>query len=207
MFRIRNKKGRRLAITSRLLQEVWQLPDPGVPMSAETSAYFEHYEQLLKDPSLVSREETTLGRTDDQARKAVALVHKVQSAIQRGKRLGEIKNAVLDDPPEELLKPITSGAVTNAIDFALRLWLFVPVLLDDDNSTFEDALRQSLPRRDPIQRAVLSIDFNAKNLIRRGGFLVRTTSYLSQHLEMDDLTISVFRHAGFLDASRSNGSR
>lgn len=207
MFRIRSRKDRRVEITSRLLQEVWQLTDPGVPMSAETSAYFEHYEQLLKDPSLISREETTLGRTDDQARKAIALVQKVQSVIQRGKRLGEIKNAVRDHPPAELLSPITPGAVTNAIDFALRLWLFVPVVLDNDNSTFEDALRQSLPPRDPIQRAVLSIDFNAKNLIRKGGFLVRTTSCLSQHLEMDDLTISIFRHAGVLNASRSNGSR
>ncbi|KAK4948761.1 hypothetical protein LTR10_012766 [Elasticomyces elasticus] len=195
MIRWKAQKDRKTQIISTLLAEVWHL-DSIVSNSAEANAYLEHYEHLLRNPYLVNKEQTNLGQTHGQATKVVALARKIQPLI--GERLRDVKTAICSDPPSELLKPIIENAVSNAVNFVLRLWLFVPLTLDDENATFAELMRSALPVRDSGHGAVLSLDFKAKNLIRTGGFTVRTTSYLSQHLEMDDLTIYVFRHAAIL---------
>ena len=204
MIRWKTQRDKRLGITEKLLAEVWHL-DSIAAGSAEAEAYFEHYLQLLQDPCLVNKEQTTLGRTNDQTTKVVALVRKVRPLI--GGHLRDVKTAIRDDPPGELMKPVKEAAVVNAVDFALRLWLFVPLVLHNEEATFAALIGNALPAQVPVKGKALSFGFNAKNLIRRGGFSVRTTSDLSKHLDMDDLTIWVFRHAAVLKEYQGSSFR
>ncbi|KAI1608844.1 hypothetical protein EDD36DRAFT_482666 [Exophiala viscosa] len=159
--------------------------------------------ELPQDPCLVNKEQTTLGRTSDQATKVVALVRRVRPLI--GGRLRDVKTAIRKDPRGEFVEPIKEAAVVNAVDFALRLWLFVPLVLDVEDATFAGLMRSALPAQIGVQGKALSFGVNAKNLIRRGGFSVRTTSDLSKHLDMDDLTIWIFSHAAVLKEYQGSG--
>jgi hypothetical protein len=209
-------------IISMLLSRIWGLtppasPDPDALNKYEARSYFDHYKDLLYDASLIQEEEITLGQVNNQCEQVAELVRIVQENWTRP--IGEIKDAVVSSGhPPWLVRQHDRRALSKSVDFAVRLWLFVPLHVDKitrkrgteltdamtslDAATIQnEAQRWIPPRLDP--HGTLSFDFTVENLVRKAGLVFRPTSFLGQHLVMEDFSnstvIHVFRHVRALE--------
>lgn len=191
-------------VTTRLLRDVWGLEPPNRASPSaltriEAKAYLKHYEELLHDTSLINKEELALGDVPNQSAEVITLIRLVKERWPFP--ITDIKAAIRSPPPCWLLRPSEDETIAKALDFGLRLWLFVRPNLEEPSLPLDEVIRRSLPQVGPPLHGALSFDFSAKSLMRKGGFIFRPTSYLSQHLTIDEhsrLTIYVFRHARVL---------
>lgn len=217
-------------IISTLLSRVWGLTPPGSPHpdalnKYEARSYFDHYKDLLYDASLIQEEEISIGQINNQCEKVTELVQVIQENWDRP--ILEIRQALVSSgQPPWLVRQDDQKALSKIIDFAVRLWLFVPLHADKitrkkgndldnalrllDETTIRSEAQRSMP---PLLRlqGTLSFDFNVESLVRTAGLVFRPTSDLGQHLLMEDFSdstvVHVFRHVRALERYQDEAHR
>jgi hypothetical protein len=195
-------------ILSRLRHELWGFESMSVESRLgpgrkvrescrESLAYKELYDVLLHTGSLVSQEDFSLDDSSHNLSQVLRLVKVVQCSWDLP--VDRIKSNVASGQPACLRKPSDVGAVRKALDFAVRLWLFIPLRYDNDRATLTELLSEKL-EKGQAQSGSLSLDFSAINLVRKAGITLKPTSDLSAHLQLEwsdsnRCVVHVFRHA------------
>jgi hypothetical protein len=102
----------------------------------------------------------------------------------------------------DLQQSMNNEKAWKALAFALRLWLHViiPDAWKQSDRPLQDLLA-ALLRRPTVSKTGdrLESDFCAGQLSRAGGFRIRPTDDLTQHLKMREGYILVFRHSSWLE--------
>ena len=218
-------------ITSRLLPWIWRLEPPGSPdpdalNKYEARAYFNHYKGLLCDASLIQEEEITIGRMSKQCDNVAELVGVVRQNWDRP--ISEIKAALVSSGKPCWLVRENDPALSKIIDFAVRLWLFVPLHVDQitrkprneradawkdlDATTIQTKAQRCMPPR-RILPGNLSFDLNLENLVKKAKLDFRPTGMLHQHLMMEgpysggSTVIHVFCHVRALEKYQDEAHR
>jgi len=201
-FRRRNKiTGNK--VTCNLLEKAWGLGDLD-PSEYRSAAYIRHCESLLLNRNLIDGHNLTLQRSDD----VVDLIALVKA--DRLSTLQQLKDRLRISAPHWLRNHNDGESAQHAIEFAVRLWLFTNISFANPGATLQDAVRSSLPERHPplSTPALLSSDFSAKSLERKGGFVLAWTSDLCEHLTFhSDNRLLVFRHAYVLHRYSTTAER
>jgi hypothetical protein len=190
------------AIIRDLLHSVWRL-ELGSNVG-RAGPYLDHYQELrtLVDGDIL--------RAHTDWKEVIELVNLIQThsqinlhGIDRPATLREIKDVVTAANPKWSVKPLNDELAERVIDFAIRLWLLIEPDLQNENLTLPQIIRQSLP--EPLasniscSRNLLSSDFSAKSLTRKGGIRLVWTSSLSDHLTfVGKSQLRIFRHASVL---------
>ncbi|KAK5051332.1 hypothetical protein LTR84_002984 [Exophiala bonariae] len=201
-----------------LLDSVWGLVRPNTDdfdalAKSQAQSYFDHYKDLLYDASLIRKEEITLGKIDEQCQKVAEIVQIVKGNLHRP--ISEIKAAVIASGQTTwLVRQDDATALSKIVDFAVRLWLFMPLHADKiarkrgddftaamkglDGTTIQEETKKWMPS--PLElRGKLSYDFTIENLVDIAGLSFWPTSVLGDHLMMEHFAtttkIHVFRHA------------
>jgi hypothetical protein len=121
-----------------------------------------------------------------------------------GASLKTIKDDIRAHAPSYIADVARSDAISNTVDFSIRLWLFTEADLMDEDSSLKECVARGLAEissrsASSSRLKALSYDFSAKSLARKGGFTLVWTSYLTQHLTFATPTrLRVFRHASVL---------
>ena len=175
------------AAIRRLLDEVWLVPEDLAQYQIQ--AYREHFWECrkVKDDTSIASE-------------------KVSDIIKLCEEVNGCLSLSLDDAHDKIRSSYTPGAaqqqledrsVQQAISFAARLCLFVPLGLELRRSpkSTKQILRDRLAScTAPGPNRTLKDDFCEKNLTRRANFKIRYTSNLMKHLELQGNQLFVFRH-------------
>jgi hypothetical protein len=191
-LQLRRRRPRRSAddLSRALLLGVWGLTF-GLDVNY-SAAYTDHCKNLL---GLLSEHSSSqIDRND-----IIDLVKLVSAS--RVETIGQIKDDIRAADPKWMMFAGDDDSIFDALDFAIRLWLFVKPELDDGTRTLSQVVAAKLPERMAPQQkpSHLSRDFCAKDLTRRGGFKIEWTSYLSDHLTfVGKARLRVFRHVSAL---------
>lgn len=209
-------------LLSILLPSIWglgplDLNEPDSLTRSEAWLYLDYYKNLLYDPTLIREDEISLVQIDSQCDKVVEIVRLVQQ--NRNRPISKIKDALLSfGKPPWLVRDNDQKAVSKIVDFAVRLWLFVPLHADKvtqrqgndlrramrnfDRTTIKNEIQREVPPR-LICRGNLSFGLTVENLIHKAGLVFRPTSSLSQHLSMEEISgrieVYLFRHVKALE--------
>lgn len=181
-----------------LLEKVWGLNGD---RRLGNDAYISHYLNLLQVHDLLV---TRLNDFDEYS-KVVELIDLVRNNVNL--TLSEIINAIQKASRKWCSTAFDDAAARSALELAIRLWLFRIPSLEDLSWTLSEVLKQHHPSKpvpswSPAQYAdvqMLSADFSAKSLTRKGGFYMVWTSDLADHLTFASKNqLRVFRHAQVL---------
>ena len=182
---------------SALLYGVWGMELGSAVCRQTAKAYLAHCENLLV---LVNDGQI---RFNDVSH-VVELVRTVKSLQQRPIQclVDRLKAA----PQPWILGTNGDDNARKTLEFAIRLWLMVKPersQLSIASLTLTNIVSKSFDRSvGPIvspKDVTLSIDFSARNLIRKGGLRITWTSFLNEHLLLDrEDTVRVFHHAAML---------
>ena len=156
------------------------------------AAYTDHCRNLLG--LLTGHSASQADRND-----IVELVEVVSA--DRDKPVAQIRDAIRKADPKWMISAADDESTLAALDFVVRLWLFVKPNLEDGTRTLSQAVAAELPEQAAFQQnsGHLSRDFCAKNLTRRGGIKIEWTSYLSDHLTfVGKARLRLFRHVSAL---------
>jgi hypothetical protein len=132
----------------------------------------------------------------------IALVQLVDA--DRDKSIAQIRDDIRAADPKWMISGADDDSTLAALDFVVRLWLFIKPGLEHGTRTLSQVVAAELPERTTLQRKPdhlphLSRDFCAKSLMRKGGIKIEWTSYLSDHLTFVGKTrLRVFRHVSAL---------
>jgi hypothetical protein len=136
-------------------------------------------------------------------------------------RLDVIRNEIMKNYPDRTSMPATTADIldenraTNALQFAVRLWLHLSLPLDFPSSLPIPSLTEWVKDQLPVRvldstfiPGQLSKDFSMTNLFRVGGMGVVWEDDISKHLQLDDdKNIHVFRHSAALSAIEYSATR
>jgi hypothetical protein len=187
---------RELVVVRDLMAGIWGMKvDPGL---GDAAAYIDHYSNLLASPNIVDQQTLTLRRSED----VLNLVNHLKG--KSGASLKIIKDDICAHAPSYIPDVARADAVSNAVDFSIRLWLFTEADLRDEDVTLKESLAKGLAvisskKGSSSRLKAVTNDFSAKSLARKGGFTLVWTSYLTQHLTFATPSkLRVFRHASVL---------
>ena len=122
-------------------------------------------------------------------------------SANRDKPIAQIRDAIRQADPKWMISAIDDDSTLAALDFVVRLWLFVKPSLEDGTRTLSKAVLAELPERAAFQQnsGYLTRDFCAKSLTRKCGIKIEWTSYLPEHLSLVGKSrLRVFRHVSAL---------
>lgn len=200
--------------TGLLLRGVWGFIDAEANTATyRASPYFDLCDELLHS-SLITPEFEGLSSTDEIIELA-ELVRKAalptfSPAIRPS--IEQLLKTIRDTNLPWLKNNCSDKACRNALDLAVRTWLFTPLPYNDIQVTLNTAIQAKLLEAQPAipsgnqvkpvqvsEIGFLSDDFSEKALTRRGGFRLLKTSDLSLHLVLKNRTnLLIFQHAGAL---------
>ena len=176
----------RAQLGAALNEHIW-----GLPQGASSKFHLEHYDALsagVKDKLLFQTH-----------RDAVGLVTLVKNGRYRA--LQDLRSDIRALRPVWLLDN-TDTTIQEAIDYAVKLWLMVETRSwngSDSLCTYVQGLFVANAGAVPADE---EIRFNARSLWAIGGFDIRWTSWLSEHLRVKGKTLYVFRYASILHTRR-----
>ena len=183
--------------STKLLDKVWGLN--GDRQTLGCDAYISHYVNLLQ----VNDPVVTRLNGFDECSKVVELINLVRN--NASSTLKEIIHAIQKASRKWCGTTFDEAAARSALELAIRLWLFSGLPLEDLSQTLSEASKQRYsitPAQSAAPDAVpkmLSTDFSAKSLTRKGGFYLVWTSDLADHLTFASKNqLRVFRHAQVL---------
>jgi hypothetical protein len=191
-----------------LLRELWGLSSTDITLGrVRPEPYINHYQIVLEVDNLPA---TRLYGVNDP-KKVAEIVITVKAHISS--TIATAIDAIKDNDSIWANVLVDEAAATSALELACKLWLFSKPSLDDASCTIIEANKRvfaSAPSGTPSLPTVkvLSSDFSAKSLTRKGGFYLVWTSDLSDHLTFaarDQLR--VFRHAHSLQRYRHGSER
>jgi hypothetical protein len=117
--------------------------------------------------------------------------------------VGDIVSRICRNSPDWLPKNVPEKAATAAVEFGLRLWLFITPDLRDKKLTLAECAKKGLlgvnshGKKSAIE--TLSRDFSEQSLTDKGGMTIVPTSNLSEHLTFEaEKRLCVFRHGSVL---------
>ena len=180
-----------LKATRTLIRDIWLIQDELA--WHQIKSYQEHIRECRK------------GKDDnsipcEKVADIVALIHEIN--LSGPLTINETEEKVRKLCPLNQQTP-HKESVHQALYFAIRLWLFVPLYskLQDGAGTLKDLVSDKLnedlgsgPNR------ILKDDFCEKSLTRKAGIKIRWTSDLTRHLELQGNRLFVFRHGAALKA-------
>ena len=119
----------------------------------------------------------------------------------RDQPIARIKDAIRQAHLKWMIPATDDDSALAALDFVVRLWLFIEPSLEDATWTLSKVVFAALPERAAFQQnsSYLTRDFCAKSLTRKGGIKIEWTSYLAEHLSLVGKSrLRVFRHVSAL---------
>jgi hypothetical protein len=156
------------------------------------AAYTDHCKNLLD--LLTGHSSSQIDRND-----IINLVELVDAS--RDKPIEQIRDDIRAADPKWMISAIDNDSLLAALEFVIRLWLFIKPQLADGTRTLSQVVAAELPQCKTSQHNPdhLSRDFCAKSLTRKGGIKIEWTSYLSDHLTfVGKARLRVFRHVAAL---------
>ncbi|KAI1615454.1 hypothetical protein EDD36DRAFT_432871 [Exophiala viscosa] len=198
LLQFANRRERR----TRLLREVWGFQDAHENDWEKRSApYLKHFESLIP----LNRATAFLELPTDQDQ-VLQLVSIVKESAAPTATLHQLKGIVATANLPLLKDANDDGAAESALVLAIQLWLFLELPMEDLNRSLGTAIKVKLPRKPAfgvnaakVATTLLSEDFSAKSLTRKGGFHLMWTSDLSEHLVIKgEYHLYVFCHARIL---------
>jgi hypothetical protein len=189
-FRRRGTKRSADDLSRALLLGVWGLTF-GCDVHHST-AYTDHCRNLLS--LLEGHSSSQVDRND-----IIDLVELVSA--NQDKPVVQIRDEIRAPDLKWMVSPADDDSTLAALDFAIRLWLFIKPVLEDGTRTLCQVVTAELPERTARRHYYghLSRDFCAKSLTRKGGIKIEWTSYLSDHLTfVGKARLRVFRHVSAL---------
>lgn len=187
-----------LQTTQTLLSKLWLLPTP-----------LYTYQQRSYRKHLANCQRVHIDRTIPCTSCNEILKLKDELGSLASEDLDEIYNRIGHEYASSNGVP-SDASIHRALQFAIRLWLFVP--LDEELLRGFDTLPMIIERR---LRAVgatqgpaetLSDDFSQMTLSRIGGLRLVWTSDISRHLVLEDEYLYCFQHGAALAALMSDSS-
>ena len=164
-----------------------------------SAAYIDHCRNLLD--LLAGHSSSQIDRKD-----IIDLVELVSGSPDRP--IEQIRDDIRATDSKWMISAADSDSLLAALEFVIRLWLFIKPQLADGTRTLSQVVAVELPqRRSPLHNpGHLTRDFCAKSLTRKGGIKIEWTSYLSDHLTfVGKERLRVFRHVAALQKySQSN---
>ena len=196
---------------TRLLREIWKAQDDHEKYwEKRSAAYIKHFENLIP----LNRATAFLELPSDQDQ-VLQLVSIVRESAAPTATLHQLKGIVASARLPFLSDANDDGAAESALVLAIQLWLFVEPPMEDLNRSLSTAIKLKLPRKasfganaSKLATTLLSEDFSAKSLTRKGGFRLMWTSDLSEHLVIKgEHYLYVFCHARILGSYQSQEER
>jgi hypothetical protein len=182
------------SIANKLLQEVWGFSATQEVPRPKVAACFYHYESLLNNRQLLDDQNTALRDSDTQSAGVAALISILKARGQE--TIANIHLHLKENPQDWILDPNDRTAIDNALQFAIRLWLFTKPDLSDRTGTLHEAIQDPLLKINGSSNAWLWMDFSAMMLEERAGFRMEYTSDISEHLTFaSSSVIRIFSHA------------
>jgi hypothetical protein len=188
------------AAALRLLQRVWRVDEAsGNQWATYLPAYVNYYERQVGS-SLITAPLQHLNNPEN----VIDLVDIVRD--EQNLTLQELIEAIRNANRSLLKNSVDDKTVKNALELALKLWLFTTPSFADLSQTVKHAIGHEFTQQQaqPTSYAAskvksLSLDFSAKSLTRRGGFCLMWTSDLSEHLTIKGKEhLLIFCHARIL---------
>jgi hypothetical protein len=156
------------------------------------AAYIDHCRNLLD--LLAGHSSSQIDRKD-----IIDLVELVGAS--RDKSIEQIKGDIRAANAKWMISAVDNDSLLAALEFVIRLWLFIKPQLADGTRTLPQVVALELPQHRTSQHSPghLTRDFCATSLTRRGGIKIEWTSYLSDHLTfVGKARLRVFRHVAVL---------
>ena len=156
------------------------------------AAYIDHCRNLLD--LLAGHSSSQIDRKD-----IIDLVELVGAS--RDKSIEHIRDEIKAADPKWMISAADNDSPLAALEFVIRLWLFIKPQLSDGTRTLSQVVAVELPQHRTSQHnpGHLARDFCAKSLTRKGGIKIEWTSYLSDHLTfVGKARLRVFRHVAAL---------
>jgi hypothetical protein len=157
-----------------------------------SAAYTDHCKNLLV--LLSGHASTQIDRND-----IIDIVELV--GARRDKPIGQIQDEIRVADPKWMISAADDDSALAALDFVIRLWLFIKPDLGHGSRTLAQVVAAELPppAAPQLKSGNLACDFCAKSLTRKGGIKIEWTSYLSDHLTfVGKGRLRVFRHVSAL---------
>lgn len=198
MFRQSRK---RTSLRGQLLQRVWRVEDADDDHWIERSAaYISHYKQVE-----FAEGSASLGEPFSQE-EVIQLVEETRSVVLRKGTVQDIQRALQQSNATFSKKLTTTESVERAVSLVLNLWLFIYPSTQSPGHTIIQLVKSALPAKPSILPAncsaattILSEDFCAKSLTRKGGFFLVGTADISKHLTFEGQShMKIFCHARVL---------
>ncbi len=163
--------------------------------------YTEHCRNLLSP--LNAHCSSAIDRND-----IVELVELVSA--HRHQALAQIRDEITAADLKWMISTTDDESVQAALEFVIRLWLFVEPNLSNSALTLAQVVEQELPERASLLPGLahLAYDFSAKSLTRKAGIKIEWTSYLSEHLSfVGKSRLRIFRHVSALQKYANSRDR
>jgi hypothetical protein len=112
----------------------------------------------------------------------------------RDKPIEQIRDDIRAADPKWMVSTADRDSLLAALEFVIRLWLFIKPQLADGTRLLSQVVAAERPQTPPKQQRS-----RAKSLTRKGGIKIEWTSYLSDHLTfVGKARLRVFRHVAAL---------
>lgn len=193
------------AVALQLLEGVWRADRAeGSPWATCVPAYINYYKRQVGS-NLITAPLQQLNSPEN----VIDLIDIVRDELAKTGQhstLQELVDAIRNANRSWLKSSGDDKTVKNAVELALKLWLFTAPSFADLSQSLIPAISQKFAQHQaqPTSHAAtkvraLSLDFSAKSLTRRGGFYLMWTSELSEHLMIKGKEhVLVFCHAHIL---------
>jgi hypothetical protein len=186
-------------ITTNLLHGVWGFATHQNVFEGKASSCLFHYKYLLDDRRLLPDRITSLRESNTQSADVISFITDLKSKTNSS--LGTIRTWLQTNPPRWLQPNPSQQNVDKILTFAAKLWLFTRLDLSNDQLTLEAAAKSQINKIKGVEtKTFVWLDFSADTLTRKGGFRIKWTSDLCEHLTFDsNSVIRVFSHASVLE--------
>ncbi|KAL8918359.1 MAG: hypothetical protein Q9208_007378 [Pyrenodesmia sp. 3 TL-2023] len=178
-----------------ILHSFWELdPSSADDKLTQCKDYFEYYHLQVRRLNMSVSSKDTIGSVTAAMthEDVIAIVDALHHGCHRQK--SDLRSVLKTRFPDR-----ADGAINDAIDLALRLWLMLNVLDDrrniylDQNPAIqwgeEDTLQSFIggqfPQSNSLQTHVLDHDFIAVNIVRFGGIEIKWSHSLHDHLSIE----------------------